>query len=307
MPTIIINGVPTYVSADDYNTNYVAPGRQHIDIGTDGTWSGITDTQLDTIKINGVAFRGISDLSTVNTKTYVEEPTRSNDGSIPNINDYETFYVPRVKFNFKFFTIADYMAFCIAVQPNEFNVEYFDKTFGMRVSHKMYIEPEELTSLYNIETKVIGILDYEISLIGTNNDMNTYSLSYNINGGGSLISHLVYSAGATYDPNDIVQSTSSSGIYYRYINSSSTSGHALTETDYWEIMNTDMINTQTLNWGEGFTVIPETGVSDYYTITAGYTLTGFNTMADGSGFSYYPNQSASIFNNLVLYCQWSVA
>jgi hypothetical protein len=72
-------------------------------------------------------------------------------------------------------------------------------------------------------------------------------------------------------------------------------------------MNTDMINTQTLNWGEGFTVIPETGVSDYYTITAGYTLTGFNTKADGSGFSYYPNQSASIFNNLVLYCQWSVA
>ena len=151
-----------------------------------------------------MAFRGISGLSSVNTKTYVEEPTRSNDGSIPNINDYETFYVPRVKFNFKFFTIADYMAFCIAVAPNEFNVEYFDKTFGMRVSHKMYMEPEELTALFNIETKVIGILDYEVSLIGTNNDMNTYSLSYNINGGGSLISHLVFDIGTTYDPNDIV-------------------------------------------------------------------------------------------------------
>lgn len=307
MPTVNINGVATYVSPADFLTNYTEVGRQHLDIGTDGTWSGITDAQLDTIKINGVSFKGISSLSSVNTKTYVEEPTRDNYGSIVNINDYDTFLVPRVRFNFKFFTIADYMAFCIAIQPNEFNVEYFDKQFGYRVTHKMYIEPEELTSLYNIETKVIGILDYEVSLIGTNNDMNTYNLSYNINGGGSLTSHLVFDIGTTYDPADIVESATSSGIYYKYIYATSASGHALTETAYWELLTSDAIDTTVLNWGAGFTVCSAEDISNFYTITAGYTLASYNTKADGTGFTYMPNQSAIITNTMVLYCQWSVA
>ena len=303
MPTVNINGVATYVSPADFLSDYVENGRQHIDIGTDGTWSGITDALLDTIKINGISFPGIAELLSVNTKTYVEEPTRDNYGSIVNINDYDTFFVPRVKFNFKFFTIADYMAFCVAVQPNEFNVEYFDKQFGYRVTHKMYIEPEELTALRNIETKVIGVQDYEVSLIGTNNDMNTYTLSYNINGGGSAISHLVFNIGTTYDPNDIVESATSSGIYYQYIYATSSSGHALTETAYWQLISSLVIETTTLNWGQSYTVVPATDVSNFYTVTGG-TLESFNTKADGTGFTYYPNQSAVLFENTILYCQW---
>jgi hypothetical protein len=167
----------------------------------------------------------------------------------------------------------------------------------------MYIEPEELTALYNIETKVIGILDYEVSLIGTNNDMNTYMISYNINAGGSLITHPVFAIGTTYDLNDIVESATSSGIYYKYINATSTNGHALTEIAYWVLLSSLAIDTTTLNWGQTYTVVSAVDISNFYTVTSG-TLESFNTKADGTGFTYYPNQSAVLFENTILYCQW---
>ena len=58
MPVVLINGIPTYVSSSDFNSNYVEDSRKHIDIESDGTWSGITDTQLDTIKIKRSGFQG---------------------------------------------------------------------------------------------------------------------------------------------------------------------------------------------------------------------------------------------------------
>ena len=54
-------------------------------------WAGaIVDNELSKIKIGGEEFTGIGyqGLMTVNTKTYVEEPVRTNDGSIPNIDDH---------------------------------------------------------------------------------------------------------------------------------------------------------------------------------------------------------------------------
>ena len=80
---------------------------------------------IDGIKIGGEWFVGIGyqGLLNVNTKTYVEEPTRSNDGSIPNINDHDTFIVPRCKVNFKYFKIEDYQKLLRVINSaNEFPV-----------------------------------------------------------------------------------------------------------------------------------------------------------------------------------------
>ena len=73
-------------------------------------WAGaIQDENLAKIYVAGEEFVGIGyqGLMTVNTKTFVNEPVRSNDGSIENIEDYDTFVVPRCKVNFKFFNIRD--------------------------------------------------------------------------------------------------------------------------------------------------------------------------------------------------------
>ena len=77
----------------------------------------IIDNELDVVKINGEPFKGIgyNGLLTVNTKTYKTSPVRSGDGSIPNINDYATFIVPRADINFKYMTIEDYQRFCTAI------------------------------------------------------------------------------------------------------------------------------------------------------------------------------------------------
>ena len=65
---------------------------------------GVNVPNLDSITIAGNEFKGIGyqGLLTVNTKTYIDSPSRSNDGSMPNINDHDTFVVPRCKINFKY-------------------------------------------------------------------------------------------------------------------------------------------------------------------------------------------------------------
>lgn len=139
---------------------------------------------MDSIWIGGEEFTGIGyqGLLTVNTKTYVQTPTRANDGSIPNINDHDTFIVPRAKVNFKLFSIEDYQRLCrIITGSNEFTVKYYDKQIGDFVTHNMYCEPLEMHKMFNVGTRVIGVLDYEISFIGTLNGLNEYTVIYYLN------------------------------------------------------------------------------------------------------------------------------
>ena len=138
---------------------------------------------LDSIIIAGNEFKGIGyqGLLTVNTKTYVESPTRSNDGSIPNINDHDTFVVPRCKINFKYLKLEDYQRLCrILNSANEFPVTYYDKEFGKFVTQMMYVEPEEMKKIFNVGTYVFGVLDYEVSFIGTLNERQEFSIVYHV-------------------------------------------------------------------------------------------------------------------------------
>lgn len=205
----------------------------------------IIDNELATIKINGESFYGIGydGLMTVNTKTYVESPSRSSDGSISNINDYVTFIVPRCKVNFRYFTIEDYQRLCRAITSNEFIVEYFDKQLGVRVSYKMYAEPEEMTKLYNVGTSVIGVLDYEVSFVATLNDLDYFTIKYDANG-GTLLNYIgIYDSGTTYTYGNRIKYAD---IYYE-ANYRITSflGIALSNTTYWELQSVSAYNAGT--------------------------------------------------------------
>lgn len=124
---------------------------------------------LQPIIINGFEFQGYSAFFCINTKTYVEEPQRTLDGSIPNINDYETFIVPRVKVSFKYMTIDEFRNFLKAIEPNEFEVTYYDYELNKKVTHKMYCEPREMAKIFNKGYEILAIQEQEISLIGTLN------------------------------------------------------------------------------------------------------------------------------------------
>lgn len=144
---------------------------------------------LDVVTVNDERFLGIGyqGLLNVNTKTYAEAPMRSKStGKMVTINQETTFIIPRVKFNFKYFTIADYRRLLKIINDrdvNEMRVQYFDKEAGEMVSHRMYCEPEDLTNIYNVGHDVFGVLDYTVSFIGTLNDPDEFMVEFDLNGG----------------------------------------------------------------------------------------------------------------------------
>ena len=206
-------------------------------------WAGaIENENLGKIFIGGEEFTGIGyqGLMTVNTKTYVEEPTRANDGSIPNIDDHDTFIVPRCKVNFKFFNIKDYQRLCrVLNSANQFKVEYFDKQFGEFRSYYMYAEPEEMAKIYNVSTAVIGVLDYEVSFIGTLNNLETFKVMYvpKYWNGSQLVDltpkSIDYSASTTYYKG---QKVYWNGSYYQAVYyENSFKEQPVTNSQYWQI------------------------------------------------------------------------
>lgn len=171
-------------------------------MGYDFTRHRVDD--LGTVWINGEKFKGIGyqGLLTVNTKTYVSEPTRANDGSMPNISDHETFVVPRCKLNFKYMSLDDYQRLCNAILPNEFPVTYYDKQMGQMVTHYMYAEPEEMTKIYNVGTNVIGVLDFEVSFIGTLNSLPSMTVRFDKGNDNAKVKNLA---------------TVNNGVYYNIV------------------------------------------------------------------------------------------
>ena len=193
--------------------------------------------ELGTVWINGEEFKGIgyNGLLTVNTKTYVSEPTRANDGSMPNIGDHETFIVPRCKINFKYLNVNDYRRLCNAILPNEFLVKYYDKDLGDFVEHWMYCEPQEMAKIYNIGTAVIGVLDYEVSFIGTLNKPKELTVQYIVENTNNIKGYVGgFGFLVTYYYGDRV--IGSDGNYYEAIYYlDSFKGQSPLTTGYWEL------------------------------------------------------------------------
>ncbi len=228
---------------------------------------GVNVPNLDSITIAGNEFKGIGyqGLLTVNTKTYIDSPSRSNDGSMPNINDHDTFVVPRCKINFKYLKIEDYQRLCrILNSANEFPVKYYDKESGEFVTHMMYVEPEEMKKIFNVGTYVFGVLDYDVSFIGTLNQREALSVTY--------------------------KAVSASGA-------SSTLAVVTTQkTKQGE---------KPLYWGDSTTVMTTAeAIEKGVTIPTGKQLVwqlGNETEVNANGWKVYPNSKVNVFENMVLW------
>ena len=264
-------------------------------------WAGaIVDNELSKIKIGGEEFTGIGyqGLMTVNTKTYVEEPVRTNDGSIPNIDDHDTFIVPRCKVNFKFFNIGDYQRLCRVINSaNQFPVEYFDKQFGTRKTYMMYVEPEEMAKIYNVGTSVIGVLDYEVSFIGTLNDLEEFTVKYDTS---KLTKRVIseYSSTITYGKDAVVSVTGDEVKYYRYKNDTSSSGKPVTDTEYWVQVYDNISKEEKVLWGNSIHISSLSDLTNFYVVS---NFTRWNTRADGTGLNILPNSNWSVFEDTTIY------
>lgn len=133
---------------------------------------------LQPIVINGESFFGYSSYACINTKTYVEEPSRTIDGSIPNLIDHDTFIVPQVDISFSYMTMHDFRRFLKAITPNEFNVTYYDFEIDKSVTYKMYCKTREMSKIFNKGFEILAVTDQKISLVATLNDLEYLKLRY---------------------------------------------------------------------------------------------------------------------------------
>lgn len=287
------------------------------------------ENQLIDISINGYIFKGYSDFTCINSKTYVVEPERADNGSMPDINNHVTFFVPRVQISFKYMKIKDYQRFLVAIEPNEFVVSYFDYTKGEVVYHKMYCEPQELEKIHTYRLEVLGILNKTISLIGTLNPIDTFALTYSANGGlggesgrtftmgewlhistGSNISKNGYSlkewntkpdgSGLSIIPNSYKVAEESNLTLYAIWQSTSAysisfdyNGMTKTETEKDE----DWITSKNVVYNQSVGTLPHPNVE-------GYEFLGWYVYTDYEPSKYEDNQIYSVKGPITLKAKW---
>lgn len=128
-----------------------------------------TSTQLDRIEIDGCEIHGYFEYSFMEEKSYMEQPVRSQDGSIENLDDYTTFLTPRLIIKYNMMNIEDYRTLMTFLKSkNTFNVTCYDIVADRRVTHEMYFANPQMPIIYQRYLAALGVQDYTIELIGTN-------------------------------------------------------------------------------------------------------------------------------------------
>lgn len=132
------------------------------------------ETQLDRIKIDGEEILGYFEYSFMEEKSYKVQPTRADDGSMKDIDSIGTFLTPRIIIRYNMMNIDDYRKLMkkLKSSKNSFDVECYDIVEDKRVTHNMYFAPPSMPIIYQKYLAALGVQDFTIELIGTNNLLN---------------------------------------------------------------------------------------------------------------------------------------
>jgi hypothetical protein len=149
---------------------------------------------IDKVIIDTVEFTNYKAFSFIWEKSYIKSPVRSNSGAIANLDSYATFLTPHLKIDFSLLSIDDYRNLMkLAYSKNEFDVTCYDVVYNTTTTNKMYFSTEEMPKLWTIAEIVnsgeeleeivclLGVQDYTVELIGTNNDVDTVTITYAVN------------------------------------------------------------------------------------------------------------------------------
>jgi hypothetical protein len=99
----------------------------------------------------------------------VQQPTRSQDGAIVDLDNYSTFLTPRLIIKYNMMNIEDYRTLMTFLKSkNTFNVTCYDIVADRRVTHEMYFANPQMPVIYQRYLAALGVQDYTIELIGTN-------------------------------------------------------------------------------------------------------------------------------------------
>ena len=139
------------------------------------------ETALDRIEIDGCEIHGYFEYSFMEEKSYTEQPVRSQDGSINDLEDYTTFLTPRLIIKYNMMNIDDYRTLMTFLKSkNAFNVTCYDIVADRRVTHEMYFANPQMPIIYQQYLTAMGIKEYSIELIGTNR--KTEEITFTLDG-----------------------------------------------------------------------------------------------------------------------------
>lgn len=161
----------------DANGNYIDIG--HVWIKESKSSNDISDDFTDNDK-----FSNYGTYSFVWQQTLRESPSRTDNGSLPQLRNIPSFITGNLKINFDFISIDDYrrlMKLIYGVKEHCYKVKTYDIVYDRMVIIEMYIQPEEMPTIYAITDglqqgnndaiiDLIGIKDHTIQLVGTGND-----------------------------------------------------------------------------------------------------------------------------------------
>lgn len=143
---------------------------------------------LNTIYINGVRFDGISRESRLGWEEFVwsEDPTRNNLFAFENMDQLDVGLVAQCEINFKYCNIEDFKRFKEAIKQRYFYVTFFNMdTCEWEYHREMYCSKKDMKNLYYFNPRLLGVLDFSISLVATNRDRTEHdpvTITYHANG-----------------------------------------------------------------------------------------------------------------------------
>lgn len=227
-------------------------------------------TVLDQVEIDGNIIQGYFEYSFLSEKSYFEQPERSLNGSMENINTYATFLTPRLIIKYNMMNIEDYRKLMMLLQSkNEFSVTCYDPVLDKRVTHLMYAAPTSMPIIYQQYLMAMGIQEFALELIGTNNGVKNLNVIYDYN------------------------------IPSGYSNKFSQSG--ATQEFY---KNASGIIGETATYTIGGTVYSLNSAKTAELLDNKYVFQGWNTKKDGSGFTYIDGDAYFIHDSQTLYGLW---
>lgn len=145
-------------------------------------WLTARSEKLIKLIIDGIEIPSYSDYTYIDVKSYFKEPERSAKGVINNLNSYATFLTPKIKFSFNSMPISAYRVIMKLIKErNEFTVQAYDPVEDIVVVRKMYFSPKDYPQIFTKGYEALRINNEEFELIGTNADLNIYSLTYDSN------------------------------------------------------------------------------------------------------------------------------
>jgi len=133
----------------------------------------------------------------------------------------------------------------------------------------MYAAPTQMPTIYQRYLVALGVRDLSIELIGTNNDVQTFTVSYDYNFPSGYASYF--------------STTRSSDIFVK--NASNIIGKTATYTYNGAVYQLNSDNTTSRMGGH-------------------YAFEKWNTKQDGSGFSYIDGDAYFVNADVTLYAQW---